>query len=235
MLPRVLEAEVMDSAEEARDYDAMDHAAVNRAFVEDFLRVWDGQGVVLDVGTGTAQIPLQLCQSWPEAEVVAVDLAEHMLRVGRENVRRAGLQSRVRLERCDAKQLPYPAGTFAAVISNSIVHHIPEPRPVLAEMVRVLRPGGALFVRDLLRPADEGAVRDLVAAYAGRANAHQQQMFADSLRAALTLEEVRDLVAGLGFDRQAVRQTTDRHWTWIACRHRRADAAPRAGMNRNEP
>ena len=41
--------------------------------------------------------------------------------------------------------------TFGAVMSNSIVHHIPEPASVLAEMVRVAAPGGLLFVRDLLR------------------------------------------------------------------------------------
>jgi hypothetical protein len=39
MLPRVLEPEVMDTPEEARDYDAMDHSAVNRVFVADFLAV----------------------------------------------------------------------------------------------------------------------------------------------------------------------------------------------------
>src|SRR2546425_991525 len=65
VLPRVLEPEVMDWAEEARDYDAMDHAAVNRAFVADFLAVWDGAGPVLDVGAGTAQIPLELCRQRP--------------------------------------------------------------------------------------------------------------------------------------------------------------------------
>jgi ubiquinone/menaquinone biosynthesis C-methylase UbiE len=216
MLPRVLEPEVMDSAEEAEDYDAMDHAQVNRGFVADFLALWHGRGPVLDVGTGTAQIPLELCRQAPSAEVVGVDLAEHMLRVGRENVRRAGLELRVRLERCDAKQLPFAAGSFAAVISNSIVHHIPEPERVLAEMARVLQPGGALFVRDLLRPEDDAAVRRLVDTYAGDANAHQRQMFEDSLRAALTLDEVREMARRLGFDPATVRQTSDRHWTWQA-------------------
>ena len=216
MLPRVLEPEVMDSAEEARDYDAMDHAAVNRVFVADFLAVWHGRGPVLDVGAGTAQIPIELCRQALAVEVVAVDLAEHMLRVGRENVRRAGLEQRLRLERCDAKQLPFAAGSFAAIISNSIVHHIPEPEKVLAEMARVLQPGGALFVRDLLRPDDDAAVRRLVETYAGDANAHQRQMFEDSLRAALTLEEIRGMVRRLGFDPATVRQTTDRHWTWTA-------------------
>src|SRR5437764_12557508 len=127
MLPRTLEPEVMDSAEEARDYDAMDHAAVNRVFVEDFLAAWDGRAPLLDVGTGTAQIPVELCRRAPAARVVAIDLAQHMLRVGGDNVRRAGLDDRIELRQCDAKQMPFADGSFAGVLSNSIVHHVPEP------------------------------------------------------------------------------------------------------------
>jgi ubiquinone/menaquinone biosynthesis C-methylase UbiE len=214
MLPRVLEPEVMDTAAEARDYDAMDHQAVNRVFVADFRAAWDGSGPILDVGTGTAQIPIELCSQVADCQVTAIDLAEHMLAVGRENVRKSGLEGRIRLECRDAKALPYPDGSFAAVISNSIVHHIPEPGRVLAEMLRVLRPGGILFVRDLLRPAEKAELQRLVDTYAGDANEHQRQMFGDSLHAALTLAEVRALVAGLGCDPADVRQTTDRHWTW---------------------
>lgn len=216
MLARVLEPEVMDSPEEARDYDAMDHSTVNRVFAADFLAIWPGQGLILDVGTGTAQIPIELCRQSPRVEVIAVDLAEHMLNLGQENVVRAGLTNRIKLQRCDAKSLPFPDAAFAAVISNSIVHHIPEPSTVLAEMVRVVRPGGLLFVRDLLRPDEETTLQLLVRTYAGDAHAHQQQMFAASLRAALTLAEIRQGVAALGFDPRQVQQTTDRHWTWAA-------------------
>jgi ubiquinone/menaquinone biosynthesis C-methylase UbiE len=214
MLPRVLEPEVMDSAEEARDYDAMDHSQVNRVFVADFLSFWTGSGTVLDVGAGTAQIPIELCRRHTTATVIAIDLAEHMLKVGTDNVRRARLSGRIELRRCDAKQLPWAPGSFTAVISNSIVHHIPEPFAVLGEIVRVAIPGGALFVRDLFRPADDGAVKRLVETYAGDANDHQRQMFDHSLRAALTLDEIRALVGRLDFDPASVRQTTDRHWTW---------------------
>jgi ubiquinone/menaquinone biosynthesis C-methylase UbiE len=215
MLPRVLETEAMDSAAEAHDYNTMDHAAANAAFVADLLRAWDpALRPVLDVGTGPAQIPLALCRCYPDLEIVAVDLAEHMLRVARGNVVGAGLAERIHLERCDAKRLPFRDGAFAAVISNSIAHHIPDPRAVLAEMVRVRAPGGLLFVRDLLRPDDEATLRRLVDRYAVGANDHQRQMFTDSLHAALTLAEVRGLVAGLGFDPAGVRQTSDRHWTW---------------------
>jgi ubiquinone/menaquinone biosynthesis C-methylase UbiE len=126
----------------------------------------------------------------------------------------AGLTDRVRLDRVDAKGLPYADNRFAAVMSNSIVHHVPQPGPVLAEAWRVLAPGGVVFFRDLVRPADDAEVDRLVATYAAGATDHQQKLFDDSLRAALSLDEVRGLVAALGRDPAAVRQTSDRHWTW---------------------
>ena len=217
MLPRVLEPEVMDSPEEARDYDAMDHGTVNRLFVADFLSFWKNDaGSILDVGTGTAQIPIELCRQSRSVSVVAIDLAEHMLAVGRDNVRRAGFEGRIQLHCCDAKRIPLAPGSFAAVMSNSIVHHIPEPGQVIGDIVRMVRPGGVLFVRDLLRPADDATVTRLVRTYAGEANAHQRQMFEASLRAALTLAEIRALVSAAGFAPDSVQQTSDRHWTWAA-------------------
>ena len=95
MLPRVLELEVMDTPEEARDYDSMDHSQVNRVFVADFLAVWHGRNSILDVGAGTAQIPIELCRQSSAATIVAIDLAEEMLKVGRKNVHAAGLESRL--------------------------------------------------------------------------------------------------------------------------------------------
>ena len=215
MLERVLEPEVMDSAEEAVDYDSMDHSHVNQLFVSDLLQLRTDLVTVLDVGTGTAQIPIELAKRHSQVHVTAIDMAEHMLRVGRNNVERAGLTARIELRACDAKRMPFADGAFDAVISNSIVHHIPEPIAVFREMSRVVKPGGLIFVRDLLRPADRPSLDFIVRTYAGDANAHQQKMFAESLHAALTLDEVRSLVTQVGFDATAVTQTSDRHWTWV--------------------
>lgn len=217
MLSRVLEPEVMDTPEEARDYDAMDHSVVNRVFTADFLSFHPKvTGTLLDVGTGTAQIPIELCRTALGFDILALDAAQHMLTLARVNIARAALESRIRIEKADAKQLPHPNGSFAAIISNSIVHHIPDPFEAIAEMVRVCASGGAVFVRDLLRPPSETRLKLLVDTYAAGANDHQRKLFADSLRAALTLSEVQTLVAQLGFAPSTVRQTSDRHWTWAA-------------------
>ena len=217
MLERRLEPEVMDTPGEARDYDAMDHSAVNRAFVADFVEHWRGQSPILDLGTGTALIPIEFYKSGSKAaRLIGVDLAAAMLEVGRRNVAAAGADAMIELRPADAKALPFADGEFAAVMSNSIVHHISDPRPVLREAVRVTRPGGLLFFRDLMRPPDEATLRRLVELYAAGANDRQRQLFADSLHAALTVNEVRAIVAEIGFEPDTVRATSDRHWTWVA-------------------
>ena len=217
MLARVLEPEVMDTPDDAHEYDAMDHSAVNRAFAADFFAVCPHPaGTVLDVGTGTAQIPIRMARIHSTVRVHAIDLADEMLTLGAANVSAAGFADRVTLEKVNGRQMPFPAGHFAAVVSNSIIHHIPEPFHCLAEMARVCAAGGTLFVRDLLRPSTETELAHLVATYAGTATPTQRQLFADSLRAALKLAEVQSLVVQLGFPPDTVTQTTDRHWTWSA-------------------
>jgi len=213
-LTRILEDEVMDTNAEASDYDAMDHAAVNQAFVDDLLASGEVVGEVIDLGTGTAQIPILLCQHVDDCRVMAIDLSTAMLDLARLNIEVNSLIDRIALAHIDSKQLVYDDDQFDLVISNSIVHHIPDPSPVIAEAVRVTKPGGRLFFRDLLRPDDDATVKQLVATYAAEADDHQRKMFDDSLRAALSLEEIREIVVALGFEAETVVQTSDRHWTW---------------------
>lgn len=218
MIPRRLEPEVMDTPEEAAGYDAMDHAAVNEVFVNDLLRavpfVAHNQPLeVLDLGTGTAQIPIELCRRETSWTVQAIDLSQEMLKVAESNVRQAGLVDRIALSHRDAKQLDWPDDHFDIIMSNSIIHHIPKPMAVIKECRRLLKSGGILFLRDLLRPDSKAALEGLVTQYAGDATKHQKQMFRDSLRAALTLEELRGMLVELEMPERWAVQTTDRHWT----------------------
>ncbi|HUQ68795.1 MAG TPA: class I SAM-dependent methyltransferase [Planctomycetaceae bacterium] len=223
MLPRTLEPEVMDAESDAADYDAMDHSHVNRVFVADLLSVWragrmsnESVSIAFDAGTGTALIPIELLQQGWMGSVVAADAAASMLELARRNVERAGYRERIGPVLRDCKALPETAGSFDLVMSNSIVHHIPEPANVVSEGWRILKPGGLLFVRDLFRPDDAATVDALVRQYAGHDNAHQQSLFRDSLHAALTVAEMQALIEPLGLPRDVVRATSDRHWTLSA-------------------
>ena len=168
---------------------------------------------LLDVGTGTALIPIELARRLSGWKILGVDLAKAMLELGQRNIARAGLDDQVRLELVDAKRLPYPDALFPVVLSNSIVHHIPEPVQAVREMRRVLQNGGVLFVRDLMRPETAAEVEGLVALYAASANAAQRQLFRQSLHAALTLSEVRGLLQSCSLPPEWAIATSDRHWT----------------------
>ena len=216
-MQRELEPELMDTPDEAVDYDQMDHSQVNRLFVDDLLAAWgpvDGDISVVDLGTGTAQIPLELCRRGPQFRVTAIDAAEHMLKVAQQNVDAAGMARQITLVLADAK-LP-AAGTYDIVMSNSLAHHLPEPAVMFDRVVELAKPGALLFVRDLFRPADQAEWQLLVDTYTAGESDHARQMFGDSLRAALTVDEVRAMVTARGFAADTVQATSDRHWTWVA-------------------
>lgn len=197
-MERVLEEEVMDNVYEAESYDSMDHSGPNTAFAERFVELGAG-GRVLDIGCGPGHVPLMLAAMLPEATILGVDLSHEMLKIAEEH--RAASSHAERVEFClgDAKGLDFEDGSFDAVCSNTILHHIPDPVPFLREALRVLKPGGALLVRDLMRPADAATADALVVEHASGEPDKCQRLFRDSLGAALTKAEAEAAIAEAGW------------------------------------
>jgi 2-polyprenyl-3-methyl-5-hydroxy-6-metoxy-1,4-benzoquinol methylase len=114
----------------------------------------------------------------------------------------------------DAKAMGI-AELYEGVISNTIIHHIPDPSTALAAIAKRVAPGGTLMVRDLYRPDDLATLNALVSRHAGEESPAARALFKASLHAALTLQEIRDIVASLDLPPDGVRMTSDRHWTWV--------------------
>jgi ubiquinone/menaquinone biosynthesis C-methylase UbiE len=102
---------------------------------------------VLDVATGTARGPLLLgSQPWFGGAIDGLDLTPAMLVRAQAKISAAGLEGRIALHQGNAGKLPWPDGSFDLVMSLEALEFFPRPRGALAEMSRVLRPGGVLIV-----------------------------------------------------------------------------------------
>ena len=210
---RIVEPEVMDTAEAAAAYDAMEHGEVDQAFVDRVIALGANTGHFLDVGTGPAQIPILLAQRCPDIRITAIDLSEEMLKIAKRHVTNAGLTDRITLELIDAKTLPYRDNTFDGLISNSIVHHIHDAMKALKEMGRVACPKGPVLIRDLIRPETPADAQGFVDLYAADDTPHQQKLYYDSFLAAFTIAEVNQMLTQMDMSGAVVVQSTDRHWS----------------------
>jgi len=215
MMERVLEPEVMDSLTEAIEYDAMDFTEINTAFAKSGIALGPPQGIVLDAGTGTGRIPVLISQMRSKWQIIAIDAAKNMLKVAAQHVQMANLQSSISLELVDAKSLPYEDGYFDMVISNSLVHHLPDPLPFFKELKRVVKSNGGIFIRDLIRPDDEATMNAFVESIGTESEYDERQnmLLRDSLHAAFRLNEVNELVQKAGLEGVKVYQSSDLHWT----------------------
>ncbi|MBV5260569.1 class I SAM-dependent methyltransferase [Synechococcus moorigangaii CMS01] len=216
-MTRILEPEVMDDPAEAIAYDAMDFRAVNQDFANLVVATYPQEtALVLDLGTGTAQIPILLGQQRPQWHIKGTDLARSMLALGQKNVVAAGLHGQIELVDADAKNLPWPDQSFDVIISNSLIHHLPDPLPCFKEMGRLLKPQGKIIVRDLFRPDSIADIDRIVAAAEGPGfDDRQRQLFWDSLHAAFTLGEIEAIAQAAGLTNAQIYQSSERHWTLI--------------------
>jgi demethylmenaquinone methyltransferase/2-methoxy-6-polyprenyl-1,4-benzoquinol methylase len=100
-------------------------------------------GLILDVASGTAGVALQLAER-TRARVVGVDLTEQMLRQGQRRVAAAGMRDRITLAAGRAEQLPFPDASVDALTFTYLLRYVRDPQATLAELARVLKPGGTM-------------------------------------------------------------------------------------------
>jgi SAM-dependent methyltransferase len=99
---------------------------------------------ILDVGCGTGEISSRLAERFPNAEVLGIDILLSHIELARERYTR--LAPRLRFEQGDAFRLPLPDRHFDLAVCRHVLQSVPFPERVIAELVRVTRPGGRLHL-----------------------------------------------------------------------------------------
>ena len=107
---------------------------------------------ILDVATGTADVALLAAKLLKPERIIGIDIANQMLDIGRQKIRSQGLESVVELKTGDSEQLEFPEACFDAVTVAFGVRNFENLERGLAEMLRVLRPGGQAVILEFSRP-----------------------------------------------------------------------------------
>src|SRR5215208_2503537 len=106
-------------------------------------------GKVLEVGSGPGRLAVQLAREAPDTTLTGVDISDAMVERAARRAAEAGLAERVRFEVGDVSALPFADQEFDGVVSTLSLHHWPVPLKGLAEIHRVLKPGGEARIYDL--------------------------------------------------------------------------------------
>jgi|LQYC01.1.fsa_nt_gi Methylase involved in ubiquinone/menaquinone biosynthesis len=212
-MERIPEPEIMGAEEEAKVYDLADFSEVNQAFANRVLDlVHQSSGVLLDCGCGPGDILMRIHTSAPKFFLIGFDGSQAMIALAVKRIREQGLQNTIHFVQGDAKKINFSPNSLDVVISNSLIHHLLDPRPFWEEIRRVCKPGGIVLIRDLSRPPTPEVAWDIVEKYSGTEPQLLKDLFFQSLKASFTVAEVRDHLAQASLHGLAVKMCSDRHW-----------------------
>ncbi len=213
-MDRVLEPELMEDLEQARAYAEADFDEPNTAFVELFAvrcAGWPESGAILDLGCGPGDIVLRLANEFPHCVVHGVDGSAAMLEFAERA--RAGhpAADRVKFVHGFLPGVDLPRPLYDAVTSNSLLHHLHQPRVLWQSIRDLAAPGAPVLVMDLMRPHSTGHAQELVDRYADGEPAVLRTDFYNSLLAAFEPDEIRAQLESAGLAGFRVEPVSDRH------------------------
>jgi len=212
-MERVLEPELMDDPEQAKAYAAADFSQENQGFVDRFREYFPDfrEGHVLDLGCGPGDIPIRFARAFPTCRITGIDASAPMLQLAERAVQQVHLSERITF-RCERFQDTAGANQADAGISNSLLHHVPNPLQFWNKLRRLVKPGSPVLVMDLLRPESPEEAQAIVDRYAAGESEILRRDFYNSLLAAFTEDEVTTQLARMNLTRLLIDLPDDRHW-----------------------
>jgi ubiquinone/menaquinone biosynthesis C-methylase UbiE len=148
---------------------------------------------MLDIGTGSGLLAIELAKARPDWQIIGTDISEEMLKLARRNARLEGLVDRIDFQKYSAGDLPFDNGCFSLVTSNASLHLWTEPLKLFKEIERIIAPGGRCLIWDNLRVNMLNPLLRGLGWMMGM-NKAQRRLWLQAIQSSYTLDEAKTLL-----------------------------------------
>jgi len=155
-IPRQPGLEGIDDPEAARAFDRISRFPQFRLLRRMLLRElkkYHPSGIIVDIGCGPGYLVVLIAMTFPDVQVIGVDISEEMTETAACLISNLGLEPQVTFRLGESQRLPFENGEVDFIVSSFSLHHWSEPEQALWEIQRVLKPGGQFLIFDLRRDA----------------------------------------------------------------------------------
>jgi SAM-dependent methyltransferase len=215
IMNRQPEPELMLASDQAAAYAAADFSEPHNHFVQlcrEHHPPSELSGWVLDLGCGPGDITFRFGRAFPQTRLLAVDGSPAMLALGRRALEQApDLRNRIEFKETFLPADLIPDRSYAAIISNSLLHHLRQPEVLWQTVRQHAQPGTFIWIMDLCRPANLAQARELMEAHAAGAPAVLRHDFYHSLLAAFEPVEVEEQLREANLSELKVQKVSNRH------------------------
>lgn len=210
-MERIREEELMVDPNQAFAYAQADFSIPHQALVDRFERLFPHfkEGLVLDMGCGTADIAIRFARKYPRAKIIGVDGSPAMLALAQQRIEENHLLASIELIKGRLPYWNYPR-SFDVLISNSLLHHLPSAKELWTSLRNLSKNGSLVLVVDLVRPDSLEKARLLTETYTRNCHPLLKRDFYNSLLASFTVEEITEEIQVEKLPLR-VEQVSDRH------------------------
>jgi SAM-dependent methyltransferase len=199
-----LEPEIMSEDAQAHAYAMADFDEPHSRFIRLFQQTFNGDrvhGFAADLGCGPGDISIRFAHAFERCMVHGIDASPAMLRHGLERLAKLPqLHGRIQLVEGLLPGASLPQDHYEIIISNSLLHHLPNPAILWRSIRKLAKPTALVFIMDLRRPQTIADAQGLTQTYAGKEHSILRRDFFNSLLAAFEPPEIEQQLAAEGFD-----------------------------------